>query len=198
VDEPIELASEVAEHFSERAERVDSERAERVDVDNDASEPAGEQVDDPGERIDEAAIDELLSDSPAGPQRESTEGEPTSAAQARLGSEGLSRLRARHSEVLARISETVTDPVRRDELKSQAERLNPDSWVTDAEVSEGLEAYETVFESLRTVVGRRRRRRRRSGGRSREADPTGSGQAPSSPDSAGGEEADTKDTGEDL
>ena len=35
--------------------------------------------------------------------------EPSSAAQARLGFEGLSRLRARHAEVLARISEKVTD-----------------------------------------------------------------------------------------
>ena len=41
-------------------------------------------------------------------------------------------------------------PGRRDQLKSQAERLNPDTWVTDAEVTAGLESYETVFESLRT------------------------------------------------
>jgi hypothetical protein len=84
-------------------------------------------------------------------------------AQARLGFEGLSRLRARHAEVLARISEKVTDTARRDELKSQADRLNPDTWVTEAEVTNGLEAYETVFESLRGVVGRRRKRRRNSG-----------------------------------
>jgi len=32
--------------------------------------------------------------------------------------------------------------------------------VTEAEVRAGLEDYETVFESLRSVVGRRRRRRR--------------------------------------
>ena len=95
------------------------------------------------------------------------------------------------------ISETITDPVRRDQLKSHAERLNPDTWVTDEEVSAGLEAYETVFESLRTVVGRRRRRRRRSG-RNRGAGPTASGPQPSVPDSAGGEEADPNDTGEDL
>jgi hypothetical protein len=88
--------------------------------------------------------------------------QPT-AAEARLGFEGISRLRARHAEVLTRISEKVTDTVRRDELKSEAERLNPDTWVTDAEVTAGLEAYETVFESLRGVVGRRRKRRRSSG-----------------------------------
>jgi hypothetical protein len=74
----------------------------------------------------------------------------------------LSRLRARYSELLARISETVPDPARQEELKATAERLNPDTWVTEAEVAAGLEDYETVFESLRSVVGRRRRRGRRS------------------------------------
>jgi hypothetical protein len=78
-----------------------------------------------------------------------------------LGSEGLSRLRARHAEVLARITEKITNPVQSEQLKASAERLNPDTWVTDAEVVAGLEAYETVFDSLRSVIGRRRKRRRR-------------------------------------
>jgi hypothetical protein len=42
----------------------------------------------------------------------------------------------------------------------QAERLNPDTWVTDEEVRLGLEHYEAVLASLRDVVGRRRRRKR--------------------------------------
>ena len=50
-----------------------------------------------------------------------------------------------------------------DQLKAEAERLNPDTWVTDDEVRAGLEGYETIFESLRSVVGRRRRRRRGRG-----------------------------------
>lgn len=86
---------------------------------------------------------------------------PPTAAHARLGSEGVSRLRGRYAEVLARITERVPDVARREELKSRAERLNPDSWVTDAEVTAGLEEYEAVFESLRAVVGRRKRRQRR-------------------------------------
>jgi len=97
-------------------------------------------------------------------------GDAISAVETRLGSEGLSRLRARYSEVLARISETIADAQRQDELKTQAERLNPDTWVTDAEVTAGLESYESVFESLRSVVGRRRRRRRRAGRRGHESD----------------------------
>ena len=102
-------------------------------------------------------------------------GDAISTVETRLGSEGLARLRARYSEVLARISETVADPERRDQLKSQAERLNPDTWVTDGEVTAGLESYESVFESLRTVVGRRGRRRRRSSGRPRSTDSQGTG-----------------------
>ena len=79
----------------------------------------------------------------------------------RLGSEGLVRLRARYAEVLARIAEKPMDEPARDELKLRAERLNPDAWVTADEVSAALEQYETVFESLRSVVGRHPRRRRR-------------------------------------
>lgn len=86
---------------------------------------------------------------------------PTSAAEARLGSEGLARLRGRYAEVLARISERVPDAERQAELKTAAERLNPDAWVTEEDVVAGLEGYEATFESLRGVVGQRRRRRRR-------------------------------------
>jgi hypothetical protein len=82
--------------------------------------------------------------------------EPTTAAHARLGSEGLARLRGRYSEVLARISERIPEPERQEELKTLAERLNPDTWVTDAEVSEGLESYETTFAALRASFGHRR------------------------------------------
>lgn len=84
-----------------------------------------------------------------------------SAALTRLGPEALLRLRARYAEVMARIAERVTDPAQQDELKSKAERLNPDTWVTDDEVRVGLDLYEVTFEALRSVVGRPRRRRRR-------------------------------------
>ena len=90
------------------------------------------------------------------------ESAPLAEAQTKLGPEGFARLRARYSELLARISEVIQDPVRRDELKSRAERLNPDTWVTEPEVVAGLETYESEFEALRSVVGARRRKRRRS------------------------------------
>jgi hypothetical protein len=104
----------------------------------------------------------------AGPTR-SAEPEPLeppepaeiSASAARLGAEGLVRLRARYAEVMARIAERPLEEVVREELKLQAERLNPDAWVTADEVTAALEQYETVFESLRGIVGRQPRHRRR-------------------------------------
>lgn len=82
--------------------------------------------------------------------------EPMTASHARLGSEGVARLRARYSESLARIVERVPDPDRKAELKSLAERLNPDGWVTDTDVSAGLESYESTFAELRAAIGPKR------------------------------------------
>ena len=81
----------------------------------------------------------------------------------RLGADGLARLRARYREVVVRLTAKPMDESAREELKLQAERLNPDLWLTVDEVTLALEQYETVFESLRSVVGRypQRRRRRR-------------------------------------
>jgi hypothetical protein len=103
--------------------------------------------------------------------------EPINLAHAQLGSEGLARLRARYADLMAGIARRVTDPERRELLRAEAARLNPDSWVTVEEVRLALEQYETVFESLRGAVsGGRRRRRRRSGGRATE--PSRSGGSP--------------------
>jgi len=127
------------------------------------------------------------------------EEKPPTAAHARLGSEGVSRLRARFAEVVARIDEREPDSSRRAELKSQADRLNPDTWVTSDEVAAGLEQYEIVFESLRATIGGQRTRRRRGPRRGPEdgesgvsrdrQDDVGGGESepPTSPDSPGGE-----------
>ena len=96
-----------------------------------------------------------------GEPAELSDSDRASAAFVRLGAEGLVRLRARYAEVLARIAEKPMEEPAREELKLQAERLNPDGWVTTDEVSAALEQYETVFEGLRAVVGRHPRRRRR-------------------------------------
>jgi hypothetical protein len=136
--------------------------------------PASEWFADPEPLPATAAGPVQGSDTPSGIESDVSPApadEPPTAAHARLGAEGVLRLRARHAEILARISERISDPVRREELKLQADRLNPDTWVTGDEVATGIEQYEMVFEGLRSVVGRRRKRRRRRGGGSQA--PTG-------------------------
>ena len=107
----------------------------------------------------------------------------STAAGTVLGPEGLARLRTRCAEVMARISERVTDAERADALRNQAERLDPDTWVTADEVRDGLEHYEQVYQELRQALGpdpgskRRGRHRRRV---SRQGAPNSVESAPSS------------------
>lgn len=131
--------------------------ASEPDVETSHGRPDAEIALEQGAEVESSAIDAppLPSARPAMPE------EPMTAAQARLGTEGLVRLRARYSEMLARISERVPDEARQEELKGEAERLNPDTWVTNEDVSVGLERYEAVLEALRSVVGQGHRRRRR-------------------------------------
>ena len=107
---------------------------------------------------------DLPSDLPA--EHHATE---PSAAERRLGPEQLTMLRARYAEILACITARGGDAARLDALRQQAERVNPDAWVTDAEVALGLEAVDGILSDLHQQVGRRRRRRRR-GGRGRRPD----------------------------
>jgi hypothetical protein len=86
-------------------------------------------------------------------------------AHGRLGVEGVQRLRSRYADILGRIPERTQDPIRREELRQQVERLNPDSWASDDAVVQGLEQYEAVLASLKELVGQKRRRRRRGKGR---------------------------------
>jgi hypothetical protein len=90
-----------------------------------------------------------------------------SAAERLLGSEGLLRLRARHGEVCARIASQVPDPSRQEALRTLAEGLNPDAWVTEPDVRGGLENFEQVLDQIRREVGPLRKRTRRGGRRNR-------------------------------
>ena len=93
-------------------------------------------------------------------------GEPAEAAPpvperyARLGAEGLAGVRARYADLVARIAAREMEDDQRADLVARAGRLNPDAWATADEVAAALEEYETVFESLRAVVGRQPRSRR--------------------------------------
>jgi hypothetical protein len=97
-----------------------------------------------------------------------------------LDPEVLERLRTRYAELLARISQRIPDPVQRDVLRGEAERLNPEMWVTPEEARNGLEHFEQWFEGIRSqlpaAAGHRRRRRRRGRGGSVPAPSSGPGE----------------------
>ena len=103
--------------------------------------------------------------------------------------EQLTRLRARYAELLTRISERGGDAERIDALRTQAESLNPDTWVTEEEVRQGVESFEPKIRDLRAALGLRRRRRSRRGGRRRRGGGGGgeSGAAPAADPEEGGE-----------
>ena len=88
----------------------------------------------------------------------------------------------------ARIARRVLDQERRSALEVEAERLNPDAWVTDGEVQRGLDQYEAAFESLASAVGRRRRRRRARGARPAEGDAGTAGPPEAAGEGAPGDE----------
>lgn len=86
-----------------------------------------------------------------------------------IAREHLVRLRARHSELQARITERGGDSARIEALRAQAESLNPDAWVTQEEARKGVEEFEPGIRAVRAALGLRRRRRSRRGGRRRRA-----------------------------
>ena len=108
-----------------------------------------------------------------------------SAAESVLGREQLIRFRARYAELQARIIERGGEPARVEEMRVQAEALNPDSWVTVEEARKGLEQFEPKIRELRDALGLKRRRRSRRGGRRRRnaGQTTSAGLSSNSPDS---------------
>ena len=90
-----------------------------------------------------------------------------SAAEQALGSLGLSKLRGRYAEVMARVHAAPLDQAARDKIAERAELLNPDSWVTADDVTQGLDKFEQVLAEVVQQVGTPRRRTRRGGRRNR-------------------------------
>ena len=87
-----------------------------------------------------------------------------------IGAENVARLRARHAEVLARISDRVSDPARREALQGLAEEVNPEAWLTVEEVQQGVADFDARLARLGAQLGRqqsgrgsRGRTRRRRG-----------------------------------
>lgn len=66
-----------------------------------------------------------------------------------VGREIATRLRARYSELSARIHERHADGADRDRWMARAEPLDPDSWLTPEAILEGVRRADGLFESLR-------------------------------------------------
>jgi ribonuclease E len=152
-------------------------------------EPEGEQEPDQEPEPDQLAAQAF--EQLTHPESEEKVEPPPMPVDQQVGHEQLTRLRARYAELLARITERGGDAERIDALRSQAELLNPDSWVTDEEVRQGIEAFEPKIRDLRAALGLRRRRRSRRGGRRRR----GSGEG-GDPPTAEGSESSSNDEGE--
>ena len=111
--------------------------------------------------------------------------------------EGLARLRARHAEIQTRIGDRFRDPVRLEELRSQAAQLDPDGWGSIDEARERIASLDETTAALRKILGRRRRtrrggaRRRRGGASESGATADGASQARSEPDDVAPEETPT-------
>ena len=66
-----------------------------------------------------------------------------------VGREIATRLRARHSELSARIHERHTEAGDRDRWMARAEALNPDTWLTPEAVLDGVRRADGLFDALR-------------------------------------------------
>jgi hypothetical protein len=78
--------------------------------------------------------------------------------------EQIAFLRTWYPQIRERIPHRTHDPVRIDALLALAERLNPDPWHQEEQITEGLtHAAEALARLSRVFSKRRRRSRRRSG-----------------------------------
>ena len=95
-------------------------------------------------------------DEPAG----ASQSGPTHVVLGLTDEQGLARLRARHAEIQARISDRVREPAKLEEPRAQAALLDPDAWRTVDEARERLASLDEATGAIRKVLGRRRRTRR--------------------------------------
>ena len=66
-----------------------------------------------------------------------------------VGHEIATRLRARYSEIINRIHRLPGGHAQRDAWEARADALNPDNWVTPAEVLAGVQRADALFDALR-------------------------------------------------
>ena len=107
----------------------------------------------------QTADPEVFSDSPRGDALRivATEEEPPFQQPAHapdllvelVGRDIATRLRARYAEINARIHQLPADDARRAAWQARAEPLDPDSWLTPAEILRGVSHADDLFDALR-------------------------------------------------
>lgn len=121
------------DRVQEPSGRVDVQEAQQPtepvpDVDTESDEEAEESIEPPPHHHVSGLLEELV------------------------GREIATRLRARYSEIQARIHEQPVDPAQRDGWLKRAEALNPDLWVTPDAILEGVRNADKLFEQLRSSL----------------------------------------------
>lgn len=69
-----------------------------------------------------------------------------------VGREIATRLRARYSEIMARIHEQPVEASQRDAWAKRAEALDPDLWVTPDAILDGVRGADQLFDRLRAEL----------------------------------------------
>ena len=69
-----------------------------------------------------------------------------------VGREIATRLRARYSEIMARIHEQSGDAAARAAFVKRAEPLNPEMWLTPDAILDGVRSADALFEQLRAEL----------------------------------------------
>jgi hypothetical protein len=121
--------------------------------------PAGEAAPVDAEDLEEEELrpDEVDFAEPADAQGPAPPARPTTLGllEELVGRDIATRLRARYSEICARIHERVHEPATREAWLKRAERLDPDLWLTPEAVLEGVGRADALFQQLhRELAGK--------------------------------------------
>lgn len=114
-------------------------------------EPAAvDSVDEPVAGVDDLpTLEELTFDSDPAEDARPAPRHASGLLEELVGREIATRLRARYSELSARIHERHAEAAVRDRWMTRAASLNPDMWLTPEAVLEGVRRADGLFDSLR-------------------------------------------------
>ncbi|MSO62605.1 MAG: hypothetical protein EXQ50_11035 [Acidobacteria bacterium] len=113
-------------------------------------EPAIDTVDEPVAGVDDLpTLEELTFDSDPAEAARPAPRHASGLLEELVGREIATRLRARYSELSARIHERHAEAAVRDRWMTRAASLNPDIWLTPEAVLEGVRRADGLFDSLR-------------------------------------------------